>query len=73
MKGERDLKRLADEAMARFNALSPEEQKAHRQAQRESWVRGMTTPCEHGVLDFEQCGECRAMTRTEERGDGLLP
>ena len=28
-------------------------------AQRESWVRAMTTPCEHGVLDFEQCGECR--------------
>lgn len=29
-------------------------------AQRQSWVRGMTTPCEHGELDFEQCQECRS-------------
>lgn len=28
-------------------------------AQRQSFVRGMTTPCEHGVLDFEQCPDCR--------------
>jgi hypothetical protein len=54
-----DLDKLAKEAIERFNALSPEEQKAHRAAQRESFVRGMTTPCEHGVLDFEQCAKCR--------------
>lgn len=29
------------------------------QAQRESWVRGMTGTCEHGEADFEQCAECR--------------
>lgn len=28
--------------------------------QRESWIRAMTTPCEHGVLDFETCAQCRA-------------
>lgn len=27
-------------------------------AQRESWARGMSA-CEHGVLDFEDCAECR--------------
>jgi hypothetical protein len=54
-----DIQKLAEEAIARFNALSPEEKKAHRQAQRESWIRGMTATCEHGELDFEQCGECR--------------
>lgn len=34
------LERLLAEATARFNALSPEEQEAHREAQRESYVRG---------------------------------
>lgn len=33
-----------------------------REAQRQSFVRAMTTPCEHGVLDFEQCAECRAQS-----------
>lgn len=27
-------------------------------AQCKSWGRGMTTPCEHGVLDFETCPQC---------------
>jgi len=40
--------------------MTPEQRKAHDEAQRASFVRGMTTPCEHGVLDFEQCAECRA-------------
>lgn len=35
---------------------------AEIQEQRESWVRAMTTPCEHGELDFEQCPECRSLT-----------
>lgn len=55
--------RLAE--IERTRAAMPPAERAElegreRQAQRESWVRGMTTPCEHGVLDFEQCGECRA-------------
>lgn len=53
-----DIETLLREAMERFNALSPEQRAEHRRLQRESYVRGMTTPCEHGVLDFEQCGEC---------------
>ena len=38
---------------------------AEVEAQRQSWVRGMTTGCEHGVLDFEQCPECAHITITE--------
>lgn len=33
---------------------------AEIEAQRQSWVRGMTARCEHGVVDFEQCSECRS-------------
>lgn len=32
---------------------------AEIEAQRRSWVRGMTARCEHGELDFEQCAACR--------------
>lgn len=32
---------------------------AEIEAQRQSWVRAFTTPCEHGELDFEQCPQCR--------------
>ena len=56
---EQELKELAAKAQARFDALSPEQQSAHREAQRQSFVRAMTTRCEHGELDFEQCIECR--------------
>lgn len=57
--GESRLRHLMNEARRRYEALSPEQKKAHDEAQRASFVRGMTTPCEHGVLDFEQCAECR--------------
>ena len=40
---------------AQIHQMTPEE----IEAQRQSWVRGMTTPCEHGELDFEQCPQCR--------------
>ena len=55
-----ELERAIAKAKARMEAMTPEETKAMWEAQRESWVRGMTTPCEHGELDFEQCSECRA-------------
>lgn len=42
--------------VASIHTMTPEEV----EAQRQSWVRGMTTPCEHGELDFEQCGQCRS-------------
>ena len=40
---------------AQIHRMTP----AEVEAQRQSWVRGMTTPCEHGELDFEQCQKCR--------------
>lgn len=36
---------------------------AEIEAQRQSWVRGMTARCEHGELDFEQCPACNAKRR----------
>lgn len=36
-----ELKKLADEAQARFEALSPAQQAIHRYEQRRSFVRGM--------------------------------
>lgn len=35
-----DFAKLVADAKAKFDALSPEEQAAHREAQRQSWVRG---------------------------------
>ena len=57
---ELDLDELLKRSVAAFKALSPDERHRMIAAQRASYVRGMTTPCEHGVLDFEQCGDCRA-------------
>lgn len=54
-------------AKARYEAMTPDEQAAMWKAQRESWVRAFTTPCEHGELDFEQCLQCRSANR--EDGD----
>lgn len=54
-----DLKAAADAAHARLAAMTPEDQAAHWQAQREIFVRAMCTPCEHGMLDYEQCPKCR--------------
>jgi hypothetical protein len=54
-----ELQDLVQKANARLAAMSPEDQAAHWEAQRQSFVRGMTTPCEHGELDFEQCERCR--------------
>lgn len=39
---------------AQIHEMTPEE----IDAQRQSFVRAFTTPCEHGELDFEQCPEC---------------
>ena len=39
--------------------MTPEEREAMLQEQKKSFVRGMMTRCEHGVLDFEQCPKCR--------------
>lgn len=41
-------------ARARTHKMTPEE----LAEQMASWVRGMTTRCPHGSLDFEQCPKC---------------
>lgn len=56
---EEQLRKLIAQAKARYEALSPEEKAAHDKAQQESFVRGLTARCEHGILDFEQCPKCR--------------
>lgn len=55
-----DLQQMLADAVARVKAMTPAEKAAMYQAQRESWLRGMTQGCEHGVLDFEQCPQCRS-------------
>lgn len=54
-----DLEQLLADARARIEAMTPEEREAMMDAQRKSFVRGMTAKCEHGMLDFEQCPKCR--------------
>ena len=57
------MKRSFDELLAAANErvakMSPAEREAMRQAQRESFARAMA-PCEHGIADWEDCGQCRA-------------
>lgn len=55
---------LSDEDVSDLDAMVAEARKiemtpAEIEAQRQSWVRGMTGRCEHGKLDFEQCRKCR--------------
>lgn len=43
---------------AQIHQMTPSE----IEAQRQSFVRGMTARCEHGEMDFEQCPKCRSRT-----------
>lgn len=44
---------------------------AEIEAQRRSWVRGITARCKHGELDFEQCSQCRGdQWRGKQQMDG---
>lgn len=54
------LDELIAQSKVRLAAMTEEERQAMWQAQRESMVRAMTTGCEHGVLDFEDCPQCRS-------------
>lgn len=54
-----DLEELLKKSKEAVAAMSPEEYAAMLEEQRASFVRAMTTPCEHGVLDFETCLKCR--------------
>lgn len=53
---------------AQVHQMTPEE----IEAQRQSFVRGMTARCEHGELDFEQCPKCLARRANGQglRGEG---
>jgi hypothetical protein len=57
-----DFRKMLYEIEVYRASLPPEERAKleadEREAQRRSWVRAMQ-PCEHGVLDFEQCSDCR--------------
>lgn len=54
-----ELRQALDRANRAYAAMTPEQRAEMWRKQRESFIRGMTTPCEHGELDFEQCAQCR--------------
>jgi hypothetical protein len=54
-----ELETLLKRAVEAYDRMTPEQKATMHEAQRQSWVRGMTARCEHGVLDFEQCPDCR--------------
>lgn len=68
-----DLAKLLEAAKARVDAMTPAERAEMHQAQRESWVRGMCTPCEHGELDFEECRFCRGLVYSTPATSGTSP
>jgi hypothetical protein len=57
-----DIRKRLAEIEAKRAAMPPAEraelERRELEAQRESWVRAMG-PCEHGVLDWEECLDCR--------------
>lgn len=59
------LDELFAKAKARVAAMTPAERAAMYEAQRQSWIRGMATPCEHGDLDWETCPECLREARSK--------
>ena len=58
-KDRHDLADMLDAARKRVDQMNPEEREKMMEGQRASWARAMTIGCEHGVLDFEQCPQCR--------------
>lgn len=54
-----ELDRLIEKSKQQLAGMSPKELEKLREEQKQSFVRGFTTPCEHGKLDFEQCPKCR--------------
>lgn len=55
----KSLDRMLAEAKRQVENMTPKQREEMLARQRESFVRAMTTPCEHGELDFEQCPHCR--------------
>lgn len=60
---DKELERLLEKAKERVAAMTPEELEKMKAEQAKSFVRGMMARCEHGVLDFEQCPQCREKYR----------
>lgn len=59
------LDKLLAEAKQQVDRMTPKQREEMFARQRESFVRAMTTPCEHGELDFEQCPQCRDAAQKE--------
>jgi hypothetical protein len=54
-----ELDKLLEQAKQRMARMSPEARRAMYEEQKKSLARALSTPCEHGGLDFEQCPACR--------------
>lgn len=52
------LLNLLARAKAKVAAMSEPERNEMLKAQKQSWLRAMQ-PCEHGIGDWEECGQCR--------------
>lgn len=55
-----ELDKLLEQAKQRMARMTPEDRRKMYEEQKRSFVKALNTPCEHGVLDFETCPECRA-------------
>lgn len=55
-------KELISVAKARIEAMTPDERKAMLDEQAESYARSLL-PCEHGMVDWEDCLQCRDKAR----------
>lgn len=56
-----ELDKLLEQVKQHMARMSPEDRRKMYEEQKQSFVRAFTTPCEHGVLDFEQCPKCRGV------------
>lgn len=54
-----ELDKLLEQAKQHMARMSPEDRRKMYEEQKQSLARALSTPCEHGVLDFEQCPDCR--------------
>ena len=56
-----ELDKLLEQAKQHMARMSPEDRRKMYEEQKQSFIRAFTTPCEHGVLDFETCPKCRGV------------
>ena len=54
-----ELDKLLEQTKQQLARMSPEDRAAMYEEQKQSFARALSTPCEHGELDFEQCPACR--------------